>query len=318
MGLDWAPQLEPEPLAFPVKPREGEAFDSWLDRLTSQHEVTRAQLFEHLQCNPKLAKRDLGRGWRALWGTPEMGDFGQLVASLADAIEVPCQRIEATFVPASQNALLPPAIRKFACPACWRRSWIMAEPLTIRREWILRASWQCTEHRLPLAPLGDPMAHRTYWAGWQWLEEQVTAAERLRRRFYVPRSLQQHNENLLAHLLGKPKRGLRRGEFGYQGRFEDNLFHLSRARVALLLAAHSDRDHLAERFERFVAMSVTNLRKAGRGALDPTIRHAKMKGAHAPAKLEVIKRSVWSSSLDAMLQAYGSVVVRADAARARG
>ena len=128
----------------------------------------------------------------------------------------------------------------------------------------------------------------------------------------MARSLEQRNENLLVHLLGKPKRGMRRGELGYQRRFEDNLFHLSRARVALLLAAHSDRDHLAERFERFVAMSATNLRKAGRGALDPTIRQAKAKGAHAPAKLELIRRSVWTSSIDAMLSAYGSVVARAE------
>lgn len=122
MALDWTQRLEPESLAFPVKPRDDEAFDSWLDRLTSQHEVTRAQLFEHLKCNPRLAAHDLARGWRALSGSPEMGDFGQLVACLASAVEVSGQQIEPTFVPASHQALLPPAQRKFACPACWRRS----------------------------------------------------------------------------------------------------------------------------------------------------------------------------------------------------
>lgn len=81
-------------------------------------------------------------------------------------------------------------------------------------------------------------------------------------------------------------------------------------RFVLLLAAHSDRSHLAQRFERFVAMSVTNLRKAGRGALGPRILSVRMKEALLPTKLEVTKRSVCLSSLDALRQAYRSVVAR--------
>ena len=132
MAPRWEPQLEPEPLAFPVKPRKGEAFDSWLDRLTSLHEVTRAQLFEHLKCNPKLAKYDLARGWQTCWEGPDLLAFAQLIACLARAVEVPDWRIEATFVPAPQYALLPPAMRKFACPACWRESQIERQPMIIR------------------------------------------------------------------------------------------------------------------------------------------------------------------------------------------
>jgi hypothetical protein len=58
---------ELEPLAFRVRPRSNEAFDLWMDRLTAKHEVTRAELFGHLGCDPRLGLCDLravGRVWR--------------------------------------------------------------------------------------------------------------------------------------------------------------------------------------------------------------------------------------------------------------
>lgn len=194
----------------------------------------------------------------------------------------------------------------------------MAEPLIIKRDWILRASWQCAEHRLPLAALGGTMANRPYWPGLRWLEMHVAAAERLRRRNPVPLSLEQRNENLVAHLLGKSTRGMRRGEYGYQLRFEENVFHLSRARIALLLAAHSDRVHSAVRFEHFVALSAATLRKAGRGALDPTSRPIKPKAKHTPTKLEVVTRTLWLVSLGDVLRVYGSLFARSEVGNTLG
>lgn len=62
MARKWSPNLEPETLAFPIKPRRHEAFDSWLNRLTVAHQVSRSQLFRHLQIDPVLAGLDLARG----------------------------------------------------------------------------------------------------------------------------------------------------------------------------------------------------------------------------------------------------------------
>ena len=62
MAGKWSPNLEPETLAFPIKPRRHEAFDSWLSRLTAAHRVSRAQLFRHLEIAPGLSRLDLARG----------------------------------------------------------------------------------------------------------------------------------------------------------------------------------------------------------------------------------------------------------------
>ena len=314
MARKWEPNLEPEPLAFPVKPRQDEAFDSWMGRLTAEHEVTRVQLFEHLKCNPKLASRDLARGWYAFWGGSDLGDFSQLVECLAEAVEVPTRSIEATFVPAPQDALLPPAMRKFACAACWRRSLITWEPPIIKREWILRASWKCAEHHLPLAPLLGHIVDRNPRAAQQSLEAQVAAAQKLRRRFAVPWAMQHRNEQLLKHLLGKQQEGFQRGEPDYQRRFAANRFHLSGARIALLLAVHSDRIHLGERFETFIDLTVPGLWKVGKGLLNPKTRRKATGPAPMAEGLEVVRRAQWQMTLPELLMAYGSVIARREAA----
>lgn len=313
MARTWEPNLEPEPLAFPVKPRRDEAFDSWMDRLTAQHEVTRAQLFEHLKCNPKLASRDLARGWHVFWGGPDLGDFSQLVECLAEAVEVPRWSIEATFVPAPQDALLPPAMRKFACAACWRRSLMTWEPLIIKREWILRASWTCAEHHLPLAPLLGYIFDNHPLGAEQRLEAQIAAAQKLRRRFAVPWAMQHRNERLLKHLLGKPQASFQRGEQDYQRRFTANRFHLSGARIALLAAVHSDRIDLGERFETFIDLTVPGLWKAGKGLLNPKTRRKATRPAPLADGWEVVRRARWQMTLPDLLMAYGSVVARREA-----
>lgn len=315
MAPRWEPQLEPEPLALPVKPRKGEAFDSWLNRLTSLHEVTRAQLFEHLKCSPQLAKFDLARGFQAYWDSQDLPTVAHLIDSLAAAVEVPVRRIEATFVPAPQDTLLPPAMRKFACPACWRDALIARQPLIIRREWILRASWQCADHRLPLAPLADYIVGRTPRATRHWLDAQVVAARKLRKRFSVPFALQRSNDDLLAQLLGKPKTEFLRGELGYQQRVQANAYHLSRARIALLMAAHSDRHHLADRFDQFIDLTFPKLAKEGRDALHPKARRTVLMPSHATGKLELVRRSRWQASLYQVLCAYRPFIARLGAAR---
>jgi hypothetical protein len=310
MAGKWEPQLEPEPLAFPVKPRRGEAFDSWMDRLTTEHEVTRAQLFDHLKCNPKLASQDLARGWLAFLGSPDLGDFSQLVDGLAEAVEVPRRSIEATFIAAPRDALLPPAMRKFACAECWRRCLIAQEPLIIKREWILRASWKCAEHHLPLAPLLGHIDDRNPRAAQQQLEAQVAATQKLRRRFAISWGMQHRNEALLKGLLGKPQEFFLRGERCYQDRLMANRLHLARSRIALLLAVHSDRDHLVERLETFIDLTVPGLWKVGKGILNPKSRNTATRPARSPEVLEVVRRARWQVTLPELLMAYGSVIAR--------
>ena len=106
---------EPEPLAFRVRPRPNEAFDSWMDRLTAKHEVTCAELFRHLGCDPRLGLCDLARGWQGM-AQADYPAFHQLIETLAWAVQARTRTIEATFVAVPELALLPPALRVFGCP----------------------------------------------------------------------------------------------------------------------------------------------------------------------------------------------------------
>ena len=51
--------LEPEPLAFRVRPLADECFDSWIDRVTRAHETTRAALFRHVEA--QMARLESGK-----------------------------------------------------------------------------------------------------------------------------------------------------------------------------------------------------------------------------------------------------------------
>lgn len=310
MPREWRPDLEFEPLAFPIKPRKGEAYDSWIGRLTSKHEVTRAQLFAHLKCNPKLASRDLARGWQTFSSKTEWGDFGTLVASLADAVRVRDDHIEGMFVPSPIEALLPPAMRKFACAACWQSSLTDGEPLIIKREWILRASWTCREHNLPLAWLLGSIDDRNPRLAQNMLVRQIDAARRLKERIAVPRAMHQRNTGLLDRLLDKPKASILRGDLGYQQRMMANPFHLSRARIALLMAAHGDRRHVAERFEAFIDLTVPRLHKHGQGILNPKIRRRAKVRPRVPEGLDVVTHRTWQSDRYDLISAYGSILAK--------
>lgn len=72
---------------------------------------------------------------------------------------------------------------------------------------------------------------------------------RLRGRFPPTVMMFEFNCSTISQLLGKRNVGMRRGEVGYQVRFVANPFHLSRARIALLAAAHSARTRSADCFE---------------------------------------------------------------------
>ncbi len=142
---------DPEPLAFRVKPRQDEAFDSWIGRLASSHEVSRAELYSHLDCDRRLASLDLARGILAV-SSQNRSAFNRLIDKLAWSVQTEREFIEATFVSAPDAALLPPTSRQFGCAKCWHDALDRGQPLIIKREWVLRASWLCSRHHLPLSP----------------------------------------------------------------------------------------------------------------------------------------------------------------------
>lgn len=295
---------EPEPLAFRVRPRPDEAFDSWMDRLTVRHEVTRAELFRHLGCDPRLAARDLARGPNGM-ARDDWFALSFLVGRLAWAVGTSEKAIEATFVPAPEAALLPPALRIFACPACWQQSLSVGEPLTIARDWILRASWLCLRHHLPLAPIRGLVADRGPRAVARILEAQVKAMQRLLGRLPPKAVMFAFNRSSINHLLGKRAGGLRRGESGYRVRFLSNRFHLSRARIALLAAAHSERTRSADRFEALVSLTAAGLLRSGKNLLNPKTRRQDMaKSRPVPEGLVTIRINHWQATLSELIDAY--------------
>lgn len=298
---------EPEPLAFRVRPRSNEAFDSWLDRLTAKHEVTRAELFRHLGCDPRLGLCDLARGWQGM-AQADYPAFHQLIETLAWAVQTRTRTIEATFVAVPELALLPPALRVFGCPLCWREAQQAGEPLILTRDWILRASWMCQRHQLPLAPVQRLVDGRTPRATARILEMQVDAMHALRRRYSPTPVMLAFNRNVIGAMLGQAGAGLRRGEFGYRSRFTANRFHLADARIALLTAAHSDRTCSADRFEELVGLSASALLRSSANLLKAKARRPVVpSGPFVPEGLLTRRVNRWQTSLSDLIEAYVQV-----------
>lgn len=295
---------EPEPLAFRVRPRRDEAFDSWIDRLVTRHEVTRAELYRHLGCDPRLAARDLARGGLGLEKT-DYPAFYHLVETLAWAVEVSPSQIEATFVPAPAAALLPRALRVFGCASCWLDAIQAGEPPIIARDWTLLASWMCLRHRLPLAPLHKVVGGAAPRAAARKLKTQVIALQRLGRRHPPTAAMLAFNRSLIGRLLGERGAGMRRGEYGYGERYAVNRFHLTRARIALLAAAHSERTRPSDRFEYFAGLSTSALLRSSAKALDPKTRPQNRSITPSmPEGIITVRINHWQASFSDMLDAY--------------
>ena len=306
---------EPEPLAFRVRPRPNEAFDSWMDRLTAKHEVTRAELFRHLGCDPRLGLCDLARGWQGM-APADYPAFHQLIETLAWAVQARTRTIEATFVAVPELALLPPALRVFGCPLCWREAQQAGEPLILTRDWILRASWMCQRHQLPLAPVQRLVDGRTPRAVARILEMQVDAMHALRRRYPPTPVMVAFNRSVIGAMLGQAGAGLRRGEFGYRSRFTANRYHLARARIALLAAAHSERTRSADRFEDLVGLSASALLRSSANLLNPKARRPDVSsGPTVPEGLVTRRINRWQANLPDLIEAYVLVKRRAMTAR---
>lgn len=217
--------LEPEPLAFRVRPQVEECVDSWLDRLTAAHETTRVGLFRHLAIDPALAGMDLARGKHGLdlsWH----GVFDHMVERLAWAVQTGTDAVSQTFLACRPDALLPRRLRHHACARCWYEARRTAKPLFVQREWILRACWRCWEHELPLSDMAAVEGGVEDRASLALLADLVTRAERLRWKIPIRPAAFRSNATVL-HYLVRPAewQGLAAPLGAYQRRFTANLYH---------------------------------------------------------------------------------------------
>lgn len=307
MAGKWSPNLEPETLAFPIKPRRHEAFDGWLGRLTDEHRISRAQLFRHLEIDPGLANLDLARGKGGL--VPALHSAcDAMVQRLAWAVEVDPEQIEATFLGCEAKALLPSTHRRYVCAQCWYEAQRAGSPLIVRREWILRATWRCRMHGLPLTDMRivPPEAKGRHL--WAILARAAMRSRKIQWKIKPTPQAFAQNKTVVDYLL-KPSdwAGLTPPHQAYRTRFVGNRYHIARDRIAMLALAHSTRSKGARRFERMIATKLPE-KPLPEGQTEVPIRRAlRMRTCGLPKP-----RSRWTSDIFALITAYGAVRQRHD------
>lgn len=238
-----------EPLAFRVRPQPGECFDSWIGRVAARHEVNRIELFRHLGIETRLARFDLVRGRFGLDGQKH-ADSKNLVDRLAWVLHIDGASIEATFVSASADMVLPPACRQYGCPQCWHE-WLAAEqPLAILREWIFRVSWHCAHHRVLLTDLGPVLKIVGPAGRLRWLADEARRGSQLFFANDYKADLLTLNQRAQAHLQGAMTRAHTTAVRTYLAEFGGNQFHVARSRTFLLACAHSYDRHVPRDFAR--------------------------------------------------------------------
>jgi TniQ len=300
----------PEPLAFRVKPRPDEAFDSWIGRLTSSHEVSRAELYSHLDCDRRLASQDLARGILAV-SSQNRSAFNRLIDQLAWSVQTGRDAIEATFVSAPEAALLPATSRHFGCAKCWQDALGRGQPLIIKREWNLRASWLCLRHHLPLVSRKMLDQCHTQRAKSRELKQQIDGAQRLFDRRRPKRVMLRHNQSMIDMLLGESDAGLPRGAMGYYDRFIANQFHLASARIAIFASAHSEMARSAQRFESMFSMSTPALVKQGKHGKPASKPYPRKRTAPlVPERLITVRTNNRLCDIFDMINAYAKVRLR--------
>lgn len=284
--------LEPEPLAFRVRPQAEECVDSWLDRLTAAHETTRSALFRHLGINPALASMDLARGKVGLDPTWHAA-LDHLVERLAWAVQTGSARVEQSFLACEAEALLPRRLRRYACARCWYEARLEGKPLIILREWILRACWRCSLHEAPLSDMAeigrwDEAPRRRID-----LVDLVFRAERLRWKIPVRPGAIWTNATFIETLVGSAEgQDMTPPARSYQEKFSANLFHYSADRIALLVLAHSGRPRGVRRFERLIATRLPERPTPGGGTLDPEKRSYR-RMSHASSRPRAFAASLY-------------------------
>ena len=294
--------LAPEPLALRIRPLPDECFDSWIGRVATSHEMTRAELFRHLDIEPRLAHFDLARGRFGL-NISDSWAFEHMLNQLAWAVQTDPSKIENTFIARDADLLLPRLLRRYICARCWLEALAAERPFTIARAWILRISWRCRVHALSLSLLGvfedGVMPHVSR----KWLESSIARAERLKAAVPARPAMIARNEEII-HTLERGWRVMKRSQHkNYHARFARNSYHFSTQRIAMLALAHSDRQKSVRRFEKLVSLHGAQMAQLLPISLDPAkipLRHRLPRAAanrHLPAE----------SDLFALLSAYAHV-----------
>lgn len=301
MAAKWSPNLEPETLAFPIKPRRDEAFDSWLSRLTAAHRVSRAQLFRHLEIAPGLSRLDLARGKGGL--DPALhAACDAMVERLAWAVEIDPEQINATFLACEAAALLPSAHRRYVCALCCYEAQRAGGPVIARREWILRASWRCSLHGLPLTDMRSLPLEATGRQLQAFLAHAVMRSRRIQWKIKPTSAALARNKTVIDYLIGPSDWvGLAPPYQRYQERFVANQYHFACERIAMLALAHSPRAKAALRFERMITTRLAE-RPLTEGRIETPVRGAlRLRTCKLPKP-----RSKWACDIFALFAAYGT------------
>jgi len=310
MAGKWSPNLEPETLAFPIKPRRDEAFDSWLGRLTAAHRVSRAQLFRHLEIAPRLSSLDLARGKGGL--DPALhAACDAMVERLAWAVEVDPEQINGTFLVCKAAALLPSAHRRYGCALCCYEAQQAGGPVIVRREWILRASWRCTLHGLPLTDMQSLPSQAEGRQLQAFLAHAVMRSRRVQWKIKPTSAVLARNKTVIDYLIGPSDWvGLVPPYQRYQERFVTNQYHFASDRIAMLALAHSPRKTAAHRFERMIATRLAE-RPLTNCRIETQVRGAlRLRTCKLPKP-----RSKWTCDIFALIAAYGTVRQRQEKER---
>jgi hypothetical protein len=299
--------LEPEPLAFRVRPLVDECFDSWIDRVAFAHEATRSALFRHLGIEPALAGQDLARGRRGL-GAAWYAAFDGLVERLAWAVQCEKERISATFLACEASALLPRGLRHYACARCWYEARRAGKPEFIRREWILRASWRCREHGVPLSDMGKAPDEPGGRLSLAQLARLVVLAEDSLAMATPSQKAIRRNSAALAQLARRSEWQRHRAiDLAYRDRFAANVFHFSAARIAMLALAHGRRDAAPRRFETLISQALPERPMPGGGLVDQKLPYRLQDAFKGKPRLHWMAPDLLS-----LLCAYGTLRVRQD------
>lgn len=306
------PEKERERLAFSVKPRKSEIFDSWVNRVALRHEVTLAGLFGHLGCAHWLAPLDLARGQHSL--PPRYhADCQHLVDELAWAVGITAKRVRSTFIDVPRPWLLPPTLRNFGCPRCWSKDLAAGRPPFVRKEWALCASWWCHTHAIPLGQLPCLASDRRQTITAKSLETLETAAIALARDMRSSAAQLECNRLAIAFLLDGDEGIFRKGHHRYFHRIAANVFHLSAARIRLLAVRHSRATKEARRFEGFLALRQNDLARSGKGFFrrpPPVERRAEPGVSRSRERLTTVNR--WECDYHDLLACYAAVRRRDD------
>lgn len=247
--------LEPQPLAFRVRPQADECFDSWIDRVAAAHETTRPALFRHLGLETGLASMDLARGTCGLANEQYFAVY-QMIGQLAWAVQIEPQQVEGTFLNVEASAVLPRRQRQYVCPRCWQQAWQDGRAPIIRKEWILRMSWRCRHHDFPLCRLPAVEGMMSERARRAWIDRALAKAENLRQGLDYRLRLIEWNAEGLDRLVRASRKRCKGEKQAYVDRFQANLFHFARDRIAMLALAHSRLGKATWGFERLVSLDL--------------------------------------------------------------